>query len=68
MRRTTPAEPIEPIEPAEPLFKTIKGQYAPRANPEHDNCYLFHVKHDALPFNNNNHIFKGENDHGKRNA
>ena len=29
---------------------------------------LFHVKHDALPFNNNNHIFKGENDHGKRNA
>ena len=34
MRRTIPAHPLEPIEPAEPLSYVIKGQHAPRANPE----------------------------------
>ena len=34
MRRTFPAEPVEPIEPAEPLSHAIKGQHAPRADPD----------------------------------
>ena len=34
MRRTSPFEPLEPIEPAPPLSNVIKGQHAPRAEPE----------------------------------
>ena len=39
MRRTIPVEPFEPIEPAEPLSHAIKGQHAPRANPEPMNLF-----------------------------